>query len=132
MDETIFATLKPVNCPRCGVLFGLEKGHQDVLWRKGTDFYCPNGHAQGYYQNTDAKKLARTEQLLAAERARHDQTRADRDAAKRRASAARGQVTKIRNRVGNGVCPCCNRSFENLRRHMATKHPEWKEPTDGR
>jgi hypothetical protein len=32
-------------------------------------------------------------------------------------------------RIGNGVCPCCNRSFTNLRRHMTTKHPEYpKEP----
>jgi hypothetical protein len=43
--------------------------------------------------------------------------------------AQRGQTTKARNqleRVGNGVCPCCTRSFTNLRRHMATKHPGFK------
>lgn len=27
-------------------------------------------------------------------------------------------------RIHNGVCPCCNRSFVNLQRHMKTKHPE--------
>lgn len=27
-------------------------------------------------------------------------------------------------RVGKGVCPCCKRSFTNLRRHMTTKHPD--------
>jgi hypothetical protein len=29
------------------------------------------------------------------------------------------------------VCPCCNRSFQNLRRHMATKHPEFNAPGPG-
>jgi hypothetical protein len=23
------------------------------------------------------------------------------------------------------VCPCCQRSFQNLSRHMKTKHPEY-------
>lgn len=49
----------------------------------------------------------------------------------RQLSAARGQVTRIKNRVGNGVCPCCNRSFGNLHRHMQTKHPGWKKPEGG-
>ena len=26
-------------------------------------------------------------------------------------------------RVGHGVCPCCNRTFGDLYRHMSTKHP---------
>jgi len=37
--------------------------------------------------------------------------------------AIRGELTKLKKRVTNGVCPCCHRSFQNLRRHMATKHP---------
>ena len=27
--------------------------------------------------------------------------------------------------MANGVCPCCNRSFENLRNHMHTQHPDY-------
>ncbi|WP_165394478.1 helix-turn-helix domain-containing protein [Pseudoxanthomonas winnipegensis] len=34
----------------------------------------------------------------------------------------------MRQRVMNGVCPCCNRTFENLRRHMHDKHPEFGQP----
>ena len=33
--------------------------------------------------------------------------------------------TRLKNRVGKGVCPCCNRSFANLKRHMASQHPEF-------
>jgi hypothetical protein len=54
---------------------------------------------------------------------RIQQLREGREAAERRASAARGQVTKIKNCVGHGICPCCNRTFENQSRHMASQHP---------
>ena len=35
------------------------------------------------------------------------------------------QRKKFIERTGNGVCPCCKRSFTNLRRHMNTKHPNF-------
>jgi hypothetical protein len=34
-------------------------------------------------------------------------------------------VTKLKQRVANGVCPCCHRSFVNLHRHMAGQHPDY-------
>lgn len=40
--------------------------------------------------------------------------------------ATKGVVTKFRRRVGNGVCPCCTRTFTNLSRHMTTNHPDFK------
>jgi hypothetical protein len=82
-----------------------------------------------WYSSAETKETC-LEKQLAAERAQHDQTRADRDANRRQLSASRGQVTKIKNRVGNGVCPCCDRSFTNLRRHMSTQHPAWKKTPD--
>ena len=36
----------------------------------------------------------------------------------------RMKAEKQLKRVHNGVCPCCNRSFQNLQKHMKTKHPE--------
>lgn len=39
--------------------------------------------------------------------------------------AARGQVTRLKNRAAAGVCPCCNRTFHQLVRHMAAKHPDF-------
>jgi DNA repair exonuclease SbcCD ATPase subunit len=48
-----------------------------------------------------------------------------RDAVARSASALKGVVTKKKkqlDRVINGVCPCCNRHFKNLQRHMDDVH----------
>lgn len=51
----------------------------------------------------------------------------------RRAHAAtKGQLTKTKKRIANGVCPCCNRSFANLERHMAGQHPDYPQPGEGK
>jgi hypothetical protein len=91
-------------------------------------FYCGYGHPQVFARGeTDLDKMRRERDRIAQrvaeweDEARQQRERAE--AAERRSAAARGQVTKIKNRVGHGVCPCCNRTFENLHRHMTTKHP---------
>lgn len=91
-------------------------------------FYCAYGHRQFYVEGeTEADKLRRERDRLAQQIAYKDDRikslREEAEAAGRRAAAARGQVTKIKNRVGHGVCPCCNRTFENLARHMTSQHP---------
>jgi DNA repair exonuclease SbcCD ATPase subunit len=76
---------------------------------------------------SDETKLRRERDRLTQRLAeKDDELRRQRErveAAERRGAAARGQVTKIKNRIGHGVCPCCNRTFENLHRHMASQHP---------
>lgn len=91
-------------------------------------FHCAYGHRQFYLEGeSEETKLRRERDRLAQRLAEwQDEARSEREkkeAAERRAAAARGQVTKIKNRVGHGVCPCCNRTFENLARHMNSKHP---------
>jgi DNA repair exonuclease SbcCD ATPase subunit len=46
-----------------------------------------------------------------------------REDTERRLSAQKAQTTKARKRAAAALCPCCNRSFVQLRRHMETKHP---------
>ena len=40
-------------------------------------------------------------------------------------SAQKGVTTRLKNRVQKGVCPCCNRYFAQLQRHMTTQHPNF-------
>jgi len=102
-----------------------------ALHKRGPDgisFYCAYGHGQHYTQGeSDLDKMRRERDRLAQQVAYKDDRikslRDEADAAGRRAAAAKGQVTKIKNRVGHGVCPCCNRTFQNLHRHMTTEHP---------
>jgi hypothetical protein len=45
--------------------------------------------------------------------------------AEHRLRATRGVVTKIKRRVAHGVCPCCQRTFKDLARHMEGQHPDY-------
>lgn len=111
-----------IQCAACNMAWGLST---DFIARRRNDhktFYCPNGHSNVYNGKSEAEKLreqlARTDANLAQERARAADARRERDQI---AKAHR----KMRQRVMNGVCPCCNRSFDNLRRHMATEHADF-------
>ncbi len=41
------------------------------------------------------------------------------------------RVAAERERIVSGVCPCCNRTFQNLARHIAGQHPDFAEPAGG-
>ena len=124
-DIATTTTFVTVACCRCSALFALPEHVENQLRETHDAFYCPNGHILHFYGETS--DLARARRDLAAERARHDQTKADRDYHARRVIAYRGQLTKTKRRIANGVCPCCTRTFQNLARHMAAKHPHYKE-----
>ena len=90
----------------------------------GRSFYCPNGHSLSY--KGTRHKLERD---LKTAKDRAARERALRDQAEASLRATKGVVTKQRKRlerVANGVCPCCNRSFRDLKRHMQTKHPDYE------
>lgn len=109
-------TLTVVHCV-CGMPFGIPESLHAQMNDKGKSVYCPLGHSWHYTENTEEK--------LRKERQRHQATR-DLLAAEERSNIAQRAATKrFQNkvkRVENGVCPHCNRSFQNLRRHMESKH----------
>ncbi len=104
-------------CIQCGVGFAMDEDYYNNRRADKKSFYCPNGHAQHYLGETDADKLHRA-------RAQITHLQDQKGAAERSAAAYKGQVTKIKNRVENGVCIHCDRSFANLRNHMATVHSD--------
>ena len=92
-------------------------------------FCCPNGHYQHYSgEQTEREALRRERDRLKQQAARLEdearEAREDADAAKRQAAAFKGVATRIKNRVQHGVCPCCNRTFQDLARHMKSQHPD--------
>lgn len=111
-------------CCNCGILFAMPA---DMQRRRRDDhkwFYCPAGHEQHYTGATEAQRLQREldrkAEMLANANARAET--AERD---RRSIAKAHQ--KMRVRVMNGVCPCCNRTFQNLMQHMRSEHPDFSE-----
>jgi hypothetical protein len=122
------------HCCSCGVAFGMTQAmHRDCRRRSQASphetrtFYCPNGHPQSYIGENVEQRL-RDELKWQQERnaALDDIVKSER----RSHAATKGQLTKTRKRVGDGVCPCCNRSFASLAAHMASKHPDYAQPSE--
>lgn len=120
------------SCFKCGVVFGMPKALHNTCVRDKQTFYCPNGHGQAYV-TSEADKL-RTKLQAAEQATRAAEERAAREerwrvqanevsrTLERRLAAQRGVTTKMKKRIAGGACPCCNRTFLNLHRHMQTKH----------
>ncbi len=131
MSQTIIerVTLVTVSCAQCGIVFAVPDHFDQVKRQHGSTFYCPSRHPLVYKSENDELKR-KVAQLQARNTHLADQRDAadrDRETARRSAAAYRGQVTRIRKRVGNGVCPCCNRTFANVARHMASRHPDYRD-----
>lgn len=117
-------------CWKCKERFGLADETEAMLRRSGKSFCCPWGHEAVFSPApTEAEKLRKE---LDAERRRRQSAeqsieyqRQMRQQAERSASAYKGQATKLRKRTKAGVCPCCNRTFQQLARHMASQHPNF-------
>jgi predicted GIY-YIG superfamily endonuclease len=125
-------------CPVCGVTYAVPERLVEHRRQQGGSWYCPNGHTLSFTETEadrlrkEAKRLERKiedEKANAAwwrDRSKEAQKTADHQEA--RANGYKGALTKVKKRVGKGVCPCCNRSFVDLGRHMESKHPAFKEP----
>lgn len=128
---TINATTKLVTeiCCNCGVMFAIPYELQQQLLQKrgpnGKRFYCPNGHNQYYVGKSDAQRAKELEEQLHWSRTRNRGLEDQLEMSERSKAAYKGHLTRTKKRVGNGVCPCCNRTFQNLHDHMKTQHPEY-------
>jgi hypothetical protein len=129
MTLGLFNQLTEIVCYKCGTHFAM---HDQLYTRRLEDhrgFFCPNGHGQHFTGETEADRLKRelalkqraldSAQALAAanlDRAKH---------AEKSHRATKGHMTRIKKRAANGVCPCCNRYFANVHRHMKGVHPDF-------
>lgn len=115
-------------CPNCSIAFGAPLRFIKERREDGKSFYCPAGHSMSFHE-TELDKLRK--QLENEKR----NVEWYKNAAKSKDSQIKGvniQLGKVKaklhrteTRVSHGVCPCCNRSFMNMQRHMKTKHPDY-------
>ena len=120
--------LVTVRCAACSMDFGIPEWLNHAKRSDQTSFYCPAGHSQYFPKGKTSEdlvreRLARTEMKVAN---LADDLRAERSSH----AATKGKLTKTKNRIANGVCPCCNRTFVQLARHMKSQHPEYAPQND--
>jgi hypothetical protein len=119
------ATMVTIDCVSCGMMFAVPEVWERKRRRSHDWFYCPNGHNLHFPQESDVEKQQRLREQAERVLARREQ---DLEHERRSHAATKGQLTKTRKRVAGGVCPCCNRSFVNLARHMQGQHPDFEVP----
>ena len=124
---SIFATLESMGpCWKCGISFAAPANYVKSRREDKGEFFCPNGHRAVYGKSVADELRAELEE----EKRKREWAERGRDTARRAEAIAGGKLKALKERVKNGVCPCCKRSFENLARHMKTKHPEFPKTED--
>lgn len=125
--ETITTTFHVVACYTCGTKFAINGSmYKRAVTNKEGCVYCPACREGMHWtgKTEDQKRIDELERKLKWEAKNAAYQKHYKEQAERKLSAAKGQMTKLKKRAAAGVCPCCNRTFHNLARHMETKHPE--------
>src|SRR5579859_292105 len=110
-------------CCSCHMVFLMTADFQKAMKATGATFYCPAGHNQ-HYTKTDLQVLR--ERLERSER-EAAQLREAKSGAERARDRAEKSIKRLRKRSAAGVCPCCNRTFEQLANHMKQKHSQFRQ-----
>lgn len=131
--------LRVVECFTCHVTYAIPESFYRAARKhnkaKDPDNYwsicCPFGHQWHYTGLNREQQLERDLQRqrdhagwLASQR---DQLRSSLTAQRGAATRARNERDRLKQRAAAGVCPCCNRTFKQLARHMKGQHPDWTE-----
>lgn len=135
-------TLHVVDCPSCHVTYAIPQTFYEAAREHNSaanpnNYWavcCPFGHSWHY---TGLNQEQRLKQNLKWERehaarmaAQRDQARADAHAQKSAKTRFKNQRDRERKRAAAGVCPCCNRTFKQLARHMENQHPHFTSDAD--
>lgn len=131
-------TLVVEECPACHIVHGIPATLRDLALERSQAapgetlwVFCPNGHRWSYTGRNEAQRLKEQleweRQYRLSISAQADQLKAEVKHERSRVKGYQGQLAKTKKRIGNGVCPCCNRHFTNVERHMASKHPNYSQ-----
>lgn len=112
-------SLESITCCKCFAVFALNCRFVREAKESSVGFYCPHCQTwQGWWDSEVErlrKQLSETEMKLRQSKCEILDQQNLREKAERKLK-----------RIGKGVCPCCNRSFIALGRHIKTKHPDFK------
>lgn len=131
LPKELSVTIEQIYCcnEQCDAMIIMPARVMDRFRENHKIFYCHFGHPQSFTGKNEKQKLQ--DQLDKSERLRErackekEWVQQDLKNEKNSNRALKGVITRTKNRVKNGVCPCCKRSFSNLKDHMSTKHPKY-------
>ena len=116
--------LVTVRCGFCDLEFGMPQHLYEIRRQDHHSWWCPLGHERHWPAGkTREQQLEEQVRDLAAARDAENQQKLAAQAETRRLRQAQARA---RRRAAAGVCPCCQRTFVGMARHMKTKHPEYQ------
>ncbi len=132
ITQIICVTLVQVDCISCKAIFGMTKTADDNYQNNHKSFNCPYCDNSMFYPGKSdiEREREKTQRALSQLEQQEALTKYQKKRAlsyQYQARAEKGAKTRLKNRVKNGICPCCNRTFQNLARHINGQHPEYKE-----
>jgi len=123
-------TYNIIHCAKCSIGFGIPAEFEQKRRSDRQSFYCPSGHSQWFPGKTDEQRVRELQAQIATKNDLLASTQREVEKRYRLQRAAEGKTRAIKRRVAAGVCPCCTRSFQNLKAHMANKHPGFPADAD--
>lgn len=114
-----------ITCDACGIAFAIPYSFYRRYKEHGAYVRCPNPKCDWPSFHITESVKDQYEKKLAQEREKARKAAEARAWAEQQLATTQTKLSRLQKRVGNGVCPCCSRSFTNLKRHMTTKHPEF-------
>lgn len=121
--------LNTILCGECGGVYAISEKYRQTKQQDGGYWSCPYCKCTWGYGESEIDRLKKE---MESEKKRTEWAKQDAKNQRERAETAeakeRGQraaKTRIKNRVANGVCPCCKRTFQNLLGHMKNQHPHY-------
>lgn len=124
--------METIICYKCAIPFSVPQQYKTHLRSSQDSFFCPNGHSQSYTKSTETILREKIERI---EREKQNEVNYLKNqiyqkeekiiSQKKENIVLKSKHTKLKNRVVNGVCPCCNRSFKGLHEHIKKQHPEF-------
>lgn len=115
--------LRDHSCGKCGGVYAINEAYWDKCAEDGSGWSCP--YCQTSWSYGGNSENARLKRELEAERQRKQNALNDANALRLERDKATRALSRHKTRAKNGTCPCCNRTFSQLARHMANKHPEY-------
>lgn len=128
---TATVQLTQIVCGECGGTYAISEQYRKQKHEEGGYWKCPYCECSWGYGESEVKRLEKQliRQKHLVEQAETDARweRQQKERAEHSAASYKGHLSRTKKRVRHGVCPCCNRQFKNLERHMDCKHPGYSE-----
>ena len=120
---TMSVTLELLTCNNCAMQFAVPNLFIVERRRDHATFYCPSGHHLYYPEESDIARVEREKReavnRLQAALNEKEHLLLVRE---KECDAAMRAKRCIESRISKGVCPCCNRTFGDLAKHIDSKH----------